>query len=34
MPDNAQKQPQEKIEEILLFVFSLAGLVFMLLYWR
>jgi hypothetical protein len=34
MPDDEQKQPQEKIEEILLFAAFLAGLVFLVLYWR
>ena len=34
MPDNEQKQLQEKIEEILFFAAFLAGLVFLVLYWR
>jgi hypothetical protein len=34
MPDNEQKRLQEKIEEILLFAAFLAGLVFLVLYWR
>jgi len=34
MPDNAQKQPYEKIVEIVVFVATMAGLVFMVLYWR
>ena len=34
MPDDEQKQPQEKIEEILLFAAFVAGLAFLVLYWR
>jgi len=34
MHNNTQKQLPERIEEILIFVVSLAGLVFMVLYWR
>jgi hypothetical protein len=34
MPDNSQKQHQEKVEELIMFVATIAGLVFMVLYWR
>ncbi len=34
MPNNAQKQLAERIEEILIFAASLAGLLFMVFYWR
>ena len=34
MHNNAQKQFHEKVEEIIMFAATVAGLVFMLLYWR
>jgi len=34
MSDNVQKQLRERIVEIVMFVATLAGLVFMVLYWR
>jgi hypothetical protein len=34
MHNNTQKQLPERIKEILIFAASLAGLLFMVLYWR
>ena len=34
MHNNAQKQLSERIEEILIFAATIAGLVLMVLYWR
>ncbi len=34
MHNNSQKRLFEKIEDILIFAASIAGLVFMVLYWR
>jgi hypothetical protein len=33
MSDNAQKH-QEKVEELVMFLATMTGLVFMLMYWR
>jgi hypothetical protein len=34
MANNAQKQPPERVDDILIFAVAMTGLLFMILYWR